>query len=153
MVTTSANRGGALKGGATPAKLEVTVVYTDRRSTLSALRQATRLASSLQARIRLVLPSIVPYPLLLREPPVCEAHQRSMLMTLARGTPLETTAQIVYCRNYTDASRAMRPESLVVIGDPRRRWWQFGRLRGLKRALYRAGHHVITVTDKDGRHA
>ncbi|MCE5309031.1 MAG: hypothetical protein LLG20_15435 [Acidobacteriales bacterium] len=76
-----------------------------------------------------------------------------MLTTLAGGAPIETVAQIVYCRDCTDVNRVTQPESLVVIGGPRTRWWPFGRLRALTRVLDRAGHHVVSVTNTDGRHA
>jgi hypothetical protein len=153
MVTANAIHRERLKSAGTPARLEVNVIYTGCRSTLCALREAARLASSLHAPIRIVPPSIVPYPLSLREPPVREAHQRRMLTTIASGSPIETVAQIVYCRNYTDVNRAMQPGSLVVIGGSGWRWLPFGRLRALKRVLGRAGHHVIPVTDEEGRHA
>jgi hypothetical protein len=153
MVTTSAIRGGRIEKERIPAKLEVNVIYTGCGSTLTALRQAARLASSLHARIRILLPSIVPYPLPLLEPPVCEDHLRRILTTVASAVPIETVAQIVYCRDCTDVHRAMRPESLVVIGNPTRPWWPFGKLCALERVLSRAGHHVISVSAKEGRHA
>jgi hypothetical protein len=72
-----------------PAKLEINVIYTDRHATWSAIRDATRLADRLRARIRIVLPAIVPWPLTLDECPVCEAHHRRLLSTVADGIRIE----------------------------------------------------------------
>src|SRR3954452_16025688 len=77
--------------------LEVNVIYTDRGATVVALREAARLAANLGARIRIVLPSIVPYPLPLAEPPVAEEHQRRRLRAVAGETTVETSAEIFYC--------------------------------------------------------
>jgi hypothetical protein len=135
------------------AKLEINVIYTDRDATLSAVRDAARLATSLHARIRIVLPAIVPYPLTLDESPVCEGHHRRLLRTVADGTCIETVAEIVHCREYADLSRTMPPHSIVVIGR-RRRWcrpWSVG--NRLERALSAGGHNVIRGTHKEDSHA
>jgi hypothetical protein len=131
-----------------PAKLEINVIYTDRDTTLSVIRDAARLASSLHARIRIVLPAIVPYPLTLHESPVCEAHHRTLLRTVADGVRIETVAEVVYCRQYADLNRTLPPHSIVVIG--RRRWWQPWSLgNALERVLSAGGHNVIRVTRKE----
>src|SRR5262245_17872664 len=92
--------------------LEVNVIYTYRSATLAALREAARLAASLSARIRIVLPSVVPYPLPIEEPPVREEHQRRRLRAVSGETAVETSAEIFYCRDYADVAGALAPESL-----------------------------------------
>jgi hypothetical protein len=131
-----------------PRKLEVIVVYTGPRSTLCALREAAALAASLHARIRIVLPSLVPYPLQLDQRPVREAHQCTALRTIAGGASVETAAQIIYCRDYIDAFRLLRPQSLVVIADQANWWWPWGSVSRLSRSILRAGHHLIPVPAK-----
>jgi hypothetical protein len=48
--------------------LSIAVVLTSVESTLSALKEAGALASSLGARITLLVPQVVPYPLPLETP-------------------------------------------------------------------------------------
>ena len=51
-------------------KLNISVVFTSIESTLAALKEAGTLAYSLGARITLLVPQVVPYPLALETPPV-----------------------------------------------------------------------------------
>jgi hypothetical protein len=44
-------------------KLNIAVVFTSVESTLAALKEAGNLANSLGAKITLVVPQVVPYPL------------------------------------------------------------------------------------------
>src|SRR4051812_28041693 len=124
--------------------LEVNVIYTNPSATLVALREAARLAANLGARIRIVLPSVVPYPLPLQEPPVAEEHQRRRLRAVAGEATVETSAEIFYCRDVEDVARALAPESLVVIGG-KKRWWPWRASGGIQRAMVRSGHRVILV--------
>ena len=52
------------------SRLNISVVFTAIDSTLAALKQAGVMAGSLGARITLVVPQVVPYPLPLTSPPV-----------------------------------------------------------------------------------
>src|SRR5579859_5329448 len=51
-------------------QLNIAVVFTSVESTLAALKEAGNLANSLSARINLVVPQVVPFPLPLETPPV-----------------------------------------------------------------------------------
>jgi hypothetical protein len=136
-----------------PAKLEINVIYTDCEATLAAIRYAATLATSLHARIRIVLPAIVPYPLTLDECPVCEAHHRRLLSTLADGIRIETVAEIVRCREYADLNRTMARHSIVVVGG-RRRWWRPLTVGNrLERVLNAGGHKVIRSAHQKDSHA
>ena len=53
-------------GEETDQKLNIAVVFTSVASTLAALKEAGNLASSLGARIKLLVPQVVPYPLPLK---------------------------------------------------------------------------------------
>jgi K+-transporting ATPase KdpF subunit len=128
--------------------LEVNVIFTDRRSTLAALREAARLAASLRARICILLPSVVPYPLPLEEAPVSEEHQRKLLRELMGKVEVAASAQIVYCRDYGDVARVLPPESLVVLGADAGEWRLRLTTREIRRAVARAGHHLILVNGR-----
>ena len=136
-----------------PAQLEIDVIFTDCEATLAAIRYSARLATSLHARIQIVVPAIVPYPLTLDECPVCEAHHRSLLSTVAAGSRIETVTEIVRCREYADISRMMPPHSIVVVGGRRGWWHQWSVGDRLERALSAGGHNVIRSTNKKNSHA
>ena len=136
-----------------PAKLEINVIYTDCEATLAAIRYSARLATSFQARIRILLLAIVPYPLTLDECPVCEANHRRLLSSVADAMRIETVAEIVRCREYADLNCTMPPHSIAVVGG-RRRWWRRWSVGNrLERALNAGGHKVIRGTHKKDSHA
>src|SRR6185295_14617160 len=54
----------------TEQKLSIAVIFTSVECTLAALKEAGILATSLGARITLLVPQVVPYPLPLASPPV-----------------------------------------------------------------------------------
>src|SRR5450432_1000379 len=54
----------------TGQRLNIAVVFTSVESTLAALKEAGNLANSLGARITLMVPQVVPFPLPLETPPV-----------------------------------------------------------------------------------
>jgi hypothetical protein len=122
--------------------LEVWVVFTSTSATAAALRTAGVLADSLNARIKLVVPQVVPFPLPLESPPVLLEFSEHRLRQIAVESPVETAVQIYLCRDAWETIRtALAPRSLVVIGG-RTRWWRTGE-ESLARKLRRAGHEVI----------
>lgn len=68
-------------------KLEVVVLFTTVPATLFALRSAAKLADGLSARIRLVVPHVVPYPLAIDEPAIhpCVLSRRLCAMAHQAG--------------------------------------------------------------------
>lgn len=131
---------------------EVLVLFTGVASTLSALRTAAQLAPGCAARVRLLLIETVPYPLPLDEP------QRNLLLLgrqLRRlvdssslggaSCSLETTAEIVLCRDAWEGLRTkLRRNSVIVMGK-RGGWW----LRAencLARRLRAAGYCVVRTS-------
>ncbi len=132
---------------ATPAELPenslaVAVIFTTVAATIAALRQAGALASRLGARITLLAPQIVPYPLPLASPPVLLDFNERRFQLIAEESPVETDVHIYLCRDPLEALRgALPPRSLVVLGG-RRRWWPT-REKRLARQLRRAGHEVV----------
>ena len=132
--------------------LRVTVVATNDRGTLAALRTAGKLAANLGARIALVKAQVVPFQFPLDKPPVStDFLQRQLhgLVCEARIEAEEITIQLWLCRNRNESLRKiLRAHSLVVIGG-RKRWWS-RRERTLERYLSRLGHQVVFV-DLDAR--
>ncbi len=129
-------------GGEANSELNIAVLFTSIESTLSALRTAATLANRLRARITLMVPQVVPFPLPLTTPPVPLDFTEKRFRVLAEESPVETTVRIYLCRNRAAAlSAALRPHSLIVIGDSGR-WWPSEEKR-IARQLRRAGHEVV----------
>ena len=126
--------------------LEVVVIYTGVKQTLAALRTAGGLARGLNARIRLIVPQVVPYPAPLEEPPVQKSFAERRFRTLAEEAAIETKIDIWLCRNREAVlSEHLKPRSVVVIAAARQRWWRPSRERRLARILRRQMHQVVLV--------
>lgn len=123
-------------------KLNITVVFTSVESTLAALKEAGHLANSLGARIRLVVPQVVPYPLPLESPPVLVEFNENRFRVLASESPVETSVQIYLCRDrFETLAAVLKPGSIVVLGG-RKTWWPT-RDKSLAGKLRRAGYEVV----------
>jgi hypothetical protein len=128
------------------SKLDISVVFTSIEATLTALKEAGNLASSLAARITLIVPQIVPYPLPLTSPPVLIDFSERRLRVIASNSKVETRVSIYLCRNPLEILRSvLRPHSLVVIGS-RKSWWPTAEKR-LAAKLRHFGHQVV-VTER-----
>ena len=122
--------------------LEIAVVFTSATPTIAALKRAGALADRLRARINLVVPQIVPYPLPLESPPVLVEFSERRLREIAMQSPVETSVHIYLCRDPLETLKSvLAPRSLVVIGG-QKHWWPT-REKRLARQLRRAGHEVI----------
>jgi hypothetical protein len=122
--------------------LEIAVVFTSATPTIAALKRAGALAHRLRARINLLVPQIVPYPLPLESPPVLLDFGEQRFREIAVESLVETMIQIYLCRDRLETLKSvLTPRSLVVIGGPKR-WW-LTREKSLARKLRRAGHEVI----------
>lgn len=124
------------------ARLSISVVFTSVEATLAALAEAGRLATSLRARITLLVPQVVPYVLPLESPPVLLEWNERRFEMIARQSPVETTVRIYLCRDRIETVRsALSSGSLVVVGC-RKTWWPSSEKR-LAYKLRRYGHEVI----------
>jgi len=127
----------------TRRRLNISVVFTSVESTLAALKEAGTLARSLGARITLLVPQVVRYPLQLENPPVSVEFSKERLREIASQSPVETSVHIYLCRDRAQTLiSALKRGSIVVLGG-RKRWWWPTRDEALARALRRAGHEVI----------
>ena len=132
----------ASPGTANDTRLHITVVFTSSEPTIAALKQAGTLATRLNARISLVVPQIVPYPLPLSSPPVLLDFSERHFRAIAHESPVETTVRLYLCRDRLETLLAkLEPKSLVVVGG-RKRWWPTHEKR-LAKKLRRAGHEVV----------
>jgi hypothetical protein len=124
--------------------LEVSVLFTTTRATLSALRMAGRLADDLGARIRIIVPQVVPFPLELTRPPVGPDFTARRVRTIVAEHAVETEIEICLCREKVDAAlSALKPNSLVVVGG-RKRFWRTEETR-LAELIRRQGHQVVFI--------
>jgi hypothetical protein len=122
--------------------LDVAVIFTKVPETLKALKMAAELAHDLNARIRLLVPQVVPYPLPLEKPAGSQEFHRKRLQTLASHGSIDTRIELWLCRDRYDAlSRALEPDALVVMGV-RPTWWPTAE-KALVRKLRRKGYAVI----------
>ena len=64
-------------------RLEISVVFTSPEFTAIALKRAATLAGNLDARITLVVPQVVPFPLPLASPPALLDFQEARLREIA----------------------------------------------------------------------
>jgi hypothetical protein len=125
-------------------RLEVSVVFTSIHATLSALRKAAEMANNLGARITLIVPQVVPYPLPLNSPPILIDFSERRFHVIASQIPAETVVRIYLCRDAWDAlTQVLKPGSLVVVGSPKR-WWPTKEKR-LAAQLRKAGHEVVVT--------
>jgi len=125
-------------------KLNIAVVFTSVESTFAALKEAGNLANRLSARITLMMPQVVPYPLPLETPPVLVKFNENRFRVIASESPLETSVQIFLCRDRLEMLLGtLSPNSLVVIGG-QKKWWPTTEKLTARR-LRQAGHKVIFI--------
>lgn len=136
------------------ATLSVAIVFTRVEATLAALRHAAGLAHGLNARIQILVPRIVPYPLPVTDSPVREEFEARSFRTLAEQHTVAASIHICLCRDRLEMlEQRLAAGSAVLIGvrKSRRRWWP-NRDRRLAAELRKAGHQVIEV-ECEGSHA
>ncbi|HVT95230.1 MAG TPA: hypothetical protein VHD76_20420 [Bryobacteraceae bacterium] len=131
--------------GEPPApRLDLTVIAASPAAALAILRKARALADRLHARITIVAPQIVPYPLPLERPEVPVGFNERKFRAIEADSPPGTTVKIYLCRDRLEMLQAvLAPRSLVMIGHSKRLWpgWE----ESLAKQLCRAGHEVVVT--------
>jgi hypothetical protein len=124
--------------------LRLHVIYTGPEATRASLEAAGLLAQDLDARVELLGPHVVPYPLPLHRPTTPVRLIEQSLLALVRDCAVDTKVTVLLCRDREETIRRWLPqESIAVIG--RRRRWGAGSAWRLIRTVRRNGHHVIVV--------
>jgi hypothetical protein len=141
--------GEALDNAADSGALSVTVVFTTIPATLEALREGGRLAHGFRGRIRVLVPSVVPYPLDLTRPLVDPLFRLRHFRTLWDQHAVETFIDVRLCRDRLRCIRdALTPHSLVLIGA-RTSFWPSLSDKLLVRQLRDDGHEVILIRTRN----
>jgi len=123
--------------------LEVNVLFTSTQATMAATKVAGDLAENLGARIRIIVPQVVPFPLPLSDPPIKPEFTGSRIRAMLSQYP-DVDVEVCLCREKLNAPIAvLKPHSLVLIGG-RTRFWPTEEYR-LARGLRRRGHEVVFV--------
>lgn len=131
-------------------RLNIYVIFTSVRSTLVSLKAAGQLAHSLDARIMLVVPQVVPWPLPLERGPVSIEFNENRFRVMAGESQVETSVHMYLCRDkFQTLSSVLPPGSIVVLGGPRRLGWPTTD-QALARNLRRAGFEVIFKETEGG---
>jgi hypothetical protein len=124
------------------SRFELSVIFTSFEPTIAALKMAAALASGLRARITLVVPQVVPYPLPLENPQVVLEFIQKRLGEVTSDISVETTIRHYLCRDrLVTLSAVLKPGSIVVIGADKK--WLPTREKILAWRLRRFGHDVI----------
>ncbi len=123
-------------------QLNISVIFTSVELTMEALKKAGALASSLGARITVLVPQIVPFPLPLESPPVLLDWNERRFQLIAGRSPVETTVRIYLCRDRLETLTSILNSGSVVVLGGRKRWFPTPEAR-LARKLRKAGHEVI----------
>ena len=131
---------------------EINVIFTTLQGTTAAMRVAASLSRATEARVRLIDPRILRYPLrsagyaLAAAPEVSIEDRERERVVRAAGVPVEV---LVYnCGRETDAIRvALRRHSFVIMGGHRS--WLPTRQERLQRAIESMGHIVTFVNERE----
>jgi len=98
-------------------------MFTTTKGTLSALRMAGKLADDLGARIRVIVPQVVPFPLELSHPAVKPEFTARRVCTIVSQHAIQTEIQVCLCREKLDVPLSvLKPNSIVVVGGRKRFW-------------------------------
>jgi len=125
-------------------QLNICVISTSPEATTAALKKAGVLADSLNARISLMVPQVVPFPLPLESPPVLVEFNENRYRAIASEVSVETSVHIYLCRDRLQTLISVLPPGALIVLGGCRRWWPTNERR-LARRLRKIGHEVILI--------
>jgi len=126
------------------SNLQVVIPHRAPQLTKAALRYASRFASDLNVRIRLIDVHVVPYGVPLDEPTVNPRYVARRLSRFVQDSTIQVSAEVIYARDWEHGlRRALAPGSLILIAI-KRSWWRTSEKR-LAARLRKSGHQVIWV--------
>ena len=128
----------------TQETLALNVAFTSERATAQALRYAALMADGLGARLKVIVPQVVPYGRDLNDPDVNAEFTANRALEAARAAEVDADVNVVLCRDRAEGlHNALGNDGLVMIGGGRS-WWPFAERR-LARKLIDLGHKVLFV--------
>ncbi len=132
------------------AELALNVAFTSEQATTAALRYAAQLAEGLGARLRVIVPQVVPYGRDLNDPDVNPEVAANRALEAIGAAGVDADVNVVLCRDPAEGLHsALGADGLVVIGGGSR-WWSFGE-RSLTHRLADLGHKVLFVEGERDR--
>jgi hypothetical protein len=124
-------------------QMTVHVITTTIAGTRAALLAAVPLARGSHARLVILTPQVVPYPLSLAEPVDSSAFAVERYRRVVRELDGDAQIRVCICRQPDDVLWRLLPaRATVVVGGPAG-WWRASREERLARRLAHRGHHVI----------
>ena len=121
----------------------VHIVATQFKGTRTALEAAIPLAIGSHARLKVLVPQIVPYPLPLDQPPEQAPFAAKRYCSLLHQLHAEAEVRLCFCRHLDDVILQMLPaHATVVLGGPAGTW-RASREERLARRLTHLGHRVV----------
>ena len=124
--------------------LHIAVLFTTVKGTLSALRATNVLGRGLNANVTLIVPRVVPRYIALPSSPMAVEIRDERFSAAARHLGIEILVRIYSCHDRVRLLRTvLAPNSLVVIGPDRLRWWPVSNWIG--RTLTGDGYQVVVI--------
>jgi hypothetical protein len=108
------------------------------------LRATNILARGLNANVTLVVPRVVPRYIALPSSPIAVEIRDERFGVAARHLGVEILVRIYSCHDRVRMlCTVVEPNSLIVIGPDRLRWWPAS--IGIRRTLPRYGYQVVVI--------
>jgi hypothetical protein len=120
----------------------VHVIATSIEGTRAALAAGVPLARGSRARLVLLVPQIVPYPLPIDSPVDATAFTERRYQSLVREANGEGDIRVCLCRTPDDIVKSLPREATVVVGGRTGGLWP-SREERLSRRLARCGHRAV----------
>ena len=130
----------------------VFVVATTIDGTRAALTAGVPLARGSRARLVVLVPQIVPYPLAVDGPAEATVFNERRHRDLVREADGDAEIRVCLCRTPNDVLHAIPPKSTVVVGGPSGAVLP-SREERLSRQLTRMGHHTVFAAAARGSSA
>jgi hypothetical protein len=120
----------------------VYALATTLDGTRATLAAAVPLARGSSARLQLLVPQVVPYPLPLEAPAESISFVAERYRSLLRQLEAEADVRLCLCRRPDDVLRMLPAHATVVVGGPAGTW-RAQREERLAWRLTHLGHHVV----------
>jgi hypothetical protein len=129
-------------------QLEIAVVFTSIDLTARVMKEAGLIAHQIGAKITVIVPQVVPWPLQLSTPPILLDFHEAHFRAIANRTGVPTDVRIYLCRDRIPTVEKVIQHGTIVMIGARKRFWPTAERR-LAWALRRRGHQVIVSELED----